>query len=238
MRKSKVKYASAISVVIMFTPIIAMTMLLVSGCEKKDSNVAKVGVNLSLTGSLAYWGTQLKQGMEIAVAESNENKQAEKLQVIFEDNQGQAKNAISIFQKFASVEKVSAIVTAHTYIAQPQRPLAQQYQIPLLATIVSAVGFGKENSWSFLDSPTHDQITPPVADYVARDLQAKTAVILVVNDDYGTDGASFFKQEFERDGGKVTGQETFGNTDKEMRSQLTAIQTVANPTGTVLGDPS
>lgn len=214
--------------VAIMTIVIALSVaLLFAGCEKfggdKD-NAVKVGVNLSLTGSSPYWSTQVKRGLEVAADEEmKKNNPNGKLQVIYEDNQGQAKNAISIFQKLATVDKVATIVTAHTYIAQPQRPLAGQYQIPLMATIVSAVDFAKENAWTFYDSPTHDEITPPVAEYAVKSLNTKKAATIVVNDDYGKDGANLFKEYFEKAGGTITGQETFGNTDKDVRAQLTKL---------------
>jgi branched-chain amino acid transport system substrate-binding protein len=217
------KYSDNKALVVIFLAVMAVsTILMVNGCKKGDEGV-KVGVNLSLTGSSPYWSTQIKRGLEVAAAEATASNPTEKLNVLYEDNQGQAKNSIAVAQKFATVDKVAAMVTAHTFIAKPQQPLAVQYKIPLLATVVSAVGFGKENEYSFLDWPSHDELTPPVAAYAARELKAKSAVTLVVNDEYGTDGAAAFKKEFEAAGGKVTAQETFGNTDKDMRAQLTKL---------------
>jgi branched-chain amino acid transport system substrate-binding protein len=216
--RSRGKVPSAIILIVM----LFMNIMVLDGCQKNDKGL-KVGANLSLTGSSPYWSTQIKRGLEVAADESNADNPADKLTVLYEDNQGQAKNAIAIAQKLATMDKVAVMVTAHTPMAQPQQPLVAQYKIPLLATVVSAVGFGKVNDYSFLDWPSHEELTPPVAAYAARDLKAKTAITIVVNDEYGKDGAEVFKKEFEKAGGSVLAEETFGNADKDMRAQLTKL---------------
>jgi branched-chain amino acid transport system substrate-binding protein len=183
----------------------------------------KVGANFAMTGTMPYWSTQIEKGLRVALAEANNMPSRPRVDLVVEDNQGEPKNAIAAFQKLATIDKVSCIVTTHTFIAKPQQPLALKYQIPLLGTVVSAVGFGDENIWSFLDWPSQQDLTPPVAAYCWKRLGAKVAVTLVVNDDYGLDGAKVFIKDFVALGGTVKGQETFGNADKDVRPQLAKL---------------
>jgi len=187
-----------------------------------QDNVVKIGVNLSLTGPMAYWSTQIKNGLDLAVEQISYN--GKKVKLVYEDNGGQAKNGVTAFQKL-NMEKVCAVITAHTSIAQPQQVPAAQLKIPLLGTIIGPTDFGKKNEWSFLDWPAHEDVTPPLVEYVTQNLEAKTAAILVVNDDYGKDGAVLFTELFTKTGGKILIEETVQNDDIDVRVVLTKIIT-------------
>jgi branched-chain amino acid transport system substrate-binding protein len=201
--------------------------LVIAGCSKKPEEAPiKIGADITLTGQTAFWGQQVKKGLDVAVAEANEEQGARPVKVLYQDNQGEAKNGISIFQRFATIDRVSAVVSIFSPVSNPLRPLAVQSKVPLLATVVSAEGFGKENEWSFRDFPSQGQQANAIADYVYRELKLRRAVCLVVNDDYGRDGERVFTAAFEGLGGKVVGSETIKQTDSDARAQATKLMTL------------
>lgn len=183
---------------------------------------AKIGACLSLTGPTPYWSTQIKRGLDLA-ADDARAADASAPTIVYEDNAGDPKQAVTAFQKLVDVDHVAAVVTAHTPIAKAERPLAGQLQVPLLGTVVSAVDFGLENEWSFLDWPSHQMLTPPVAQYSYQTIGARKAATLVVNDAYGTDGAKIFADTFSKLGGQVVASETLDAKDVDLRGQLTKI---------------
>lgn len=202
----------------------AIALATVFGCGKKQEvQPIKLGADITLTGQLAYWGQQVKRGLDVSVKEANQNSTERPIEILYEDNQGEAKNGIAVFQRFATVDKVSAVLSILTPICKPLRPLAAQYKIPLVATVVSAAGFGQENEWSFRDFPPQDQQARAIAVYAFEKLNVRRAVSLVVNDDYGRDGEKMFTAEFEKLGGKVVGNETVAQKDSDARAQATKL---------------
>lgn len=208
---------------------IIATLVGLFACQRlntgKDQAVPKIGASLSLTGSSPYWSQQIKRGLDLALEHANASGSGKVPVIIYEDNQGDPKAAVTAFQKLANVDNVSAVITAHTPIAKAQRPLAAQLKIPLLGTVVSAVDFGLENEWSFLDWPSHELLTPPVGRYSYRILGARKAATFVINDAYGTDGAKLFAEAFTKEGGQMVASETMGAGDTDLRGQLTKIIT-------------
>jgi branched-chain amino acid transport system substrate-binding protein len=195
--------------------------------QKLDTQPAqaapKIGACLSLTGPFSYWSQQIKRGLDLATEHANDLHPGKAPEIIYEDNQGDPKIAVTAFQKLANVDHVLAVITAHTPIAKAQRPLAGQSKIPLLGTVVSAVDFGLENEWCFLDWPSHQILTPSVAEYSFKTLGARKAATLVINDAYGTDGAKLFAETFTNKGGLMVASETIGPNDTDLRGQLTKI---------------
>jgi branched-chain amino acid transport system substrate-binding protein len=192
---------------------------------EQGQNSPKIGACLSLTGPISYWSQQIKRGLDLALEHANASSLSKVPKIIYEDNQGDPKIAVTAFQKLANVDHVSTIITAHTPISKAQRPLAGQSKIPLLGTVVSAVDFGLENEWCFLDWPSQAVLTPPLARHSYQVLRARKAATLVVNDAYGTDGAKIFAEAFTKEGGKVVATETMGPNDTDFRGQLTKIIT-------------
>jgi branched-chain amino acid transport system substrate-binding protein len=198
------------------------------GCGQKPAGtgpVFKIGADFTLTGNTAFWSEKLKNGMDLAVEEVNANASSGKgkVVVIYEDNQGNPGKAVSIWQKLDTVDGVSVVVTCFTPTGQPLRDSAERSKLPLVATVTSAKAFAAINPWTFRDFPPQEQQCPAIARYAFKTLKMKTAGYLVVNDDYGLDGAKIFRQEFESLGGKVLGGDTFEQKDTDMRGQVEKV---------------
>ncbi len=134
-------------------------LLVLSACKNtnnktSDKEVIKIGANFTLTGNVSYWSTELKKGMDLAIEEldSTNNRQ---IQIVYEDNEFKTNKAVSIFKKFATVDKVSAVISCFTPIGQSIRPSAEKYKIPMIATATSAKDFALTNKWTFRDFLTH-----------------------------------------------------------------------------------
>ena len=201
-----------------FAILITAAFLLLRPKSNDEKNI-KIGADITLTGGIAYWGQQIKKGLDIAVLEANKSNSESKIEVIYQDNKGKADQAISIFRQFAEVEKVACVISIFTPVSKPLRPIAEQAQTPLLATVVSAADFGLENEWSFRDFPSQTQQATELAAYLREREKIATAATLVVTDDYGRDGEKIFVDEFKRLGGSVLASEYVDQDDSQVRDQ-------------------
>ena len=213
MKKNKKLWLAVIGVAV------ALGLVVVGAYKEQDRDTkVKIGANLSLTGSMPYWSSQIKKGLDLALKNLSDGK----ISICYEDNRGNVRDAISAFRKLAE-DDVSVIITAHTSIAVPQQILAQQEQTPLLGTVVGNSDFGEKNQWSFLDWPAHEDVVPPLVSYMRNKLKCRKAAILVVNDDYGSTGAKVFSNEFKAQGGQIEARESIGNTEKNLRPVLSKL---------------
>jgi branched-chain amino acid transport system substrate-binding protein len=206
---------------------VALLCLLLVGCGAKppQSAVIKLGADFSLTGKTAFWSQQVRKGLDLGIDEINSQAgpSGAKVEVVYEDNQGSPANAVTAWQKLDQVDNVPVVIAVFTPICEPLRANAAASKLPLLATVTSGRAFAALNEWSFRDFVSQDQQCPALARYVCGKLGIKTAGYLVVNDDYGLDGAKAFSEAFEKLGGKMLKGDVFNQTDTDMRSQITKI---------------
>ena len=177
-----------------------------------------VGANLPLSGPMSYYGQEVQRGLTLAF-----DGEAE-IRPVYEDNHSVARDAVTVFQMFAS-RGTPIVISSNSPLSAPQRALAQESRIVLLALVTGAEDFADGNPWVFRDAITQTAEAPPLADYAWDALGARKMVSLVVNDDYGLGGSRAFKRQFETRGGTVVAEETFETANTDLRAQLTKLKT-------------
>jgi len=211
-----------------FTAIAVIACTAMLGCSKTEQQTTnkapvKIGLDASLSGNLAFWGQSIQQGMQLANEQYNAQHPESAVTVVYEDNQGDPKAALAAMQKLCSVDRVACVVGVMTPFSKPLRPLAAELKTPVLGTVVASLNFGAENSWSFRDYPTPDQLSARAAEYAYQKMGLRRAVCLAVNDEYGKDSETIFAKRFKELGGEVLGSDTVAQTDTDVRPQVTKL---------------
>ena len=189
----------------------------------------KVGMSTPLSGPIAVYGQTTLNGIKLATEELNKKGgiKGKKVELIIEDNKGDAAEAVNAVKKMINVNKIKALlgpVISTNSLAVA--PIMQENKIPML-------------------TPTGTNITiTEVGDYIARtcfidefqgqvmgafaikNLEAKNAVMMTdVNSDYSEGLAEEFKKVFEAGGGKILDTVSYVANDVDFTSQLTKIKT-------------
>lgn len=196
---------------------IGLALLLFSGmCAKHTPDRVTVGVDLPLTGPLAYYGHEVQNALTLVM----KHDPSSGVEFAFEDNQSKGNVSVSVFSRFCMNRSIPMIISCNSPLSIPLRPLAEQNQKVLLALVTGARDFGVMNIWSFRDAINQDQEGGLLADYIINKTSFKNGVTFVVNDDYGLGGASAFKAKFVSLGGIIDLEETFEMNDRDMRPKL------------------
>ena len=203
--------------------IVLLAIFLVRQSSDDVPTAPSIGLNMPLSGGLAFWGTSIQQGMKLAHEIDTRDHPNDLVVLVVEDNAGEVRNALSIMRKLTSVDNVAVVVSSLTPLSKPLRPLALETKTPLLGTVVASLNFGEENSWSFRDYPTPDQLSAYMADFAFNNMNLRRAVSLVVDDEYGRDSQTIFEQQFESLGGSALGGDTMSQQDTDARAQITKL---------------
>lgn len=198
---------------------IILIIVLFNACNQKDDARIPIGVNLPLSGKLAYYGNEVKDALSLLQKQRPDSKGY----FIFEDNQSQANLSVTVFNKMATNKNIPLIISCNSPLSLPLRPLAKKYSKVLLALVTGAKDFGLINEWCYRDAINQTQEGEILADYMAEKTKLKKGASFVVNDDYGLDGISSFKNKFTEKGGEMTFQETFEMDERDMRSKILKI---------------
>lgn len=213
---------------------------LAAGCgggEKKADSI-KVGANLEMTGGSASYGISSKNAIELAFKEINEKGgiNGKQLELVVADNKSEAAEATNAMQKLVSQDNVVAVIgpnlSSSVIAASAINNSAKVLDIAPMATnpyvtVDQASGKTKDFNYRtcFID-PFQGTV---MAKFATAELGVGNAAILIDNSsDYAKGLAQFFKENFVKEGGAVTAEESYLQKDTDFKATLTKIK-ATNP---------
>lgn len=213
---------------------------LAAGCgggEKKAYTI-KVGANLEMTGGSASYGISSKNAIELAFKEINEKGgiNGKQLELVVADNKSEAAEATNAMQKLVSQDNVVAVIgpnlSSSVIAASAINNSAKVLDIAPMATnpyvtVDQASGKTKDFNYRtcFID-PFQGTV---MAKFATAELGVGNAAVLIDNSsDYAKGLAQFFKENFVKEGGAVTAEESYLQKDTDFKATLTKIK-ATNP---------
>ncbi|MFH1371607.1 MAG: ABC transporter substrate-binding protein [Planctomycetota bacterium] len=197
-------------------------------CSKKDpkSEVIKIGAILPLTGESAFWGENIKNGIELAVDEINQKGGilGKKVAILYEDTQGQPAVGTQVVSKLISIHKVQCIIgDVISSVMLAVAPIMERNKCVLLgfgesAEITNAGDYIFRN-WNSVASDA--EIT---GDFAAKHSHA--VVVLSQNDAFGKSAKELFVSELRKKNVKIVMDEVFSKGETDYRAILTKLQTL------------
>jgi len=214
------------SYLIAFLAFIAILALTLSACQKKaeekaevkgkKEEVIKIGAILPLTGNVSLFGGWLKDGIEFAVSQSGLPAE-----VIYEDNMGKASKAVDAFQKLTKVDKVHAIITSQTPVANVLTPLTSSAKVFTVLTFADLPKGDKKYILNY-HFPVEDEAS--ILSKFAYNFIGKKGGILTIGDEFGRLGAEVFIETFRNLKGEIVYNEQFMFSEKDFRSLLLKLK--------------
>ena len=210
---------------------VALSAILLAGCPKKqpppeqptEQKTMSIGVVMPLTGDLATYGQNAKNGIEMAAQEIN-HKGDIKVELFTEDSKGQPQTAVSAMQKLISANKVSAIVGemgSSAFLAMA--PIANRQKVVIVSPAASSPAITNAGEYVFRIWPSDDFEASVIADYTRRKGYKKVAIVFV-NNDYGRAMRETFGRKIKGFGASIVASELFQQNSTDMRAQLTKVK--------------
>ena len=179
-----------------------------------------------LSGPNAAYGTAIKQGLDLALAEVNAQGVlgGRKIALTIEDSAGDKNQAINAARKLIGLDHVVAIIgptLSNEMFAVG--PVAQERHIPIMGTSTTANGITAIGDDVFRTSlPESDVI--PVTLRKAISMGVKTIALMYANDDaFSKSGFDVMKAAAQKAGLQIVDTESFGSKDTDFSAQLTKI---------------
>lgn len=200
--------------------------------EKEASSqgdTIKIGFNLELSGPVAAYGSQEKEGAELAVKEINEQGgiDGKKIEMVIKDNKSDTAEAAAIATSLTTKENVVGIIgPATSGASKAQIPSVTRAEVPAITpsgtddeiTIMN----GTVQKYIFRASFQDSFQGVILANYAMDNLSAKKAIIIGdVSSDYAKGLTKSFKETFT---GDIVSEEKFNQKDKDFKAILTKIK--------------
>ena len=215
------------------------TLIFFIGCSKEDTSVIKIGGIFPLSGDVAVYGVEAKNGIELAILEINAKGgvNGKQLVLISEDDEGSPEKTVNAFKKLTSKDKVKIVIgsltsgctAAITTLAQNQKVLL----IAPAATMESITDAGNYVFRACFIDPFQGTVG---GKFAAESLDSKRAAVLYDTDnDYSVGLYENFKKSFVANGGSMVAEESYTTGDVDFNAQITKIKS-ANPDVVYLPD--
>lgn len=171
--------------------IFVLSILLFSQCVPNEP--VKIGVNISLTGSLGSTGQRIKNALELSVAEINSKGGINNhpVELIFADNQSDAEEAVKLFAKMEKEDAPLFYITIASFISVALAPLAEEKEVVLAGLVVSTERFTRNRKWSFKYYPDVLAEFKPIEKVILRN-NVKSIGVIHSDEEWGEQITNLF----------------------------------------------
>jgi len=210
---------------------ICLVSMILIGCGG-NGNKVHIGAIFPLSGSVAFYGIESRDGALLAVNEINASGGllGKKITLISEDDEGNTGKTIKAFTKLTTKDKVSFLIGSSTSeTTQAISELAQSNKVVLISP--SATNKNVTNAGDYIFRACFiDSFQGIVGAIFAYDiLESRTAVVLYdAGTDYNTGLAESFRDQFIALGGQVVAYETYQTGDVDFNAQVSRVR-ASNP---------
>ncbi len=205
---------------------------MLSACaDKKNSNTlnVKIGLITANTENTAAYSESIIKGLKLANEEINNHGKI-KIDLVIENSEGNPEKALECLNKLINIHKVSAIIgpllsSEMIYIGHT----AEENKMTLLATSNTAIGIPQIGSYIFRNSMGEDQAVPAALKKTIDKYNAKTAMLLVCNNDVFTkSSAEIMKKASKKLNLKIIEIFNFQKSNTDFKAVIEKIK-AANP---------
>jgi branched-chain amino acid transport system substrate-binding protein len=204
---------------------LGLVLALAIGTLAVQAEGIKVGIAQPISGSNGdYFKRQYVNPVIFAIEEFNEKGGVlgKKIEYVVEDNGGNANTAQSAVRKLVDIDGVSMISESISPAVLATLPITDPKKV-----IVMTVSLNPKilaSPWAFLSTPSAPDFGIISAQYAYNTLKARTAGIVLENNDAVRIIGQAFEKEFKQLGGKVLETAYYNTNDQDFRAQLTKIK--------------
>jgi len=202
-------------------------LVVVAGCTA-DENVIKIGCSAPLTGDQAKIGSDLCNGVKLAV--QNANAQGEilpgyTLKAALSDDQHNPTQAVNAASRFASDPSVMGVVGhLNSSATKPASAIYFEARIPQITPASTNPDLSKQGFDTFFRVCATDDVQGPAAARFIRLLGMKSVFIIDDKTTYGKGLADEFEKAARKLGFQILGHQGLTQGDKDFSPLLTSIK--------------
>ena len=180
-----------------FMYIVTTLFILMAGCTRQDENVIRIGAAGPMTGDQSKMGVDLRNSVELAVAEWNEKGGVlgKKIVLLPADDQADPKQAVSIANKLINQKAVALVGHWNSSCSIPASKYYQDANIVMISPATTNPQLTLQGFKNvFRVCGTDDQQGKVAADFILKTIRPKKIAIIHDKTAYGQGLADYFKR--------------------------------------------
>jgi|SRR3989344_432442 len=220
--------------------LVILCLFLIVSCKRNvtDNETIKLGALAPLSGPLAYFGGEMKQGFDLAIEEIN-NKggiNGKQIKLVYEDEKCDPKETITALNKLKNFDEVIGFVGP--FCGSSIQVSAEFSQANNLIGISPDTNFGRLSEKYFSIRGLLELEDKSLAEYAYGKLGLRNINVFYYNNYYGVQYKEGFKKHFEALGGNVALAEGFLPSElNDFKTQMLKLTQNADGLFIVFGAP-
>ena len=206
---------------------LALSTTGVTGCDKKSDDIP-IGAYLSLSGSDSTFGTDTRDGIELALTETNAagGVRGKKVKVTYEDDKSTPQEASNKVRQLIDRDGVLAVLgEVASSRSMAGGLIANSKKVPMVTPSSTAVEVTQGREYVFRVCFTDDQQGNAAARFVWDTLKKKNvAVFYAAQDNYSSGLAKAFKESFQKLGGTIAIDTGYQKGETNFTTYLSKIK--------------
>lgn len=182
----------------------------------------KIGVTIPLSGKYAYIGDEIRDGMILAAEEINKQKKDYQIDLIIEDNKGEAKDAVNSVNKFINIDQAEIVISTFTHVTSAIKDLTANNN-KILFYMATVSDFAKANKLTFRDYFDAADCGQAIAQVVADKGYKKVAFLSEISEN-GNQFKKGFKQEAEKLGIEIITEQEIPSDQTDLKTNLLKLK--------------
>ena len=213
------------STLVVFCVCLTLTL---GGCKPTPSNVIKMGVAAPLSGDQAQIGTDMANGVDLAIAEANAKQLLPgfSFESVRLDDQHNPAQAVNVAKKLVSDAQVLAVIGHfNSSCTGPASAIYNEAGLVQITPASTNPDLSKQGYKTFFRVAATDDVQGPKgAQYAAKTLKIKSIFVIDDKTTYGKGLADEFEKAARKLGIKILGHEGITQGEKDFTALLTKVK--------------
>lgn len=209
---------------------LALAGLAFEGCKAKSDDIA-IGAYLSLSGSDSTFGSDTRDGIELAVLQTNAagGVKGKKVRLLYEDDKSTPQEASNKVRQLIDRDGVVAVLgEVASSRSMAGGLICNTKKVPMVTPSSTAVEVTKDREYVFRTCFTDAQQGDVAARFVHDTLKKNNiALFFVAQDNYSSGLAQSFKESFVKLGGKIVIEKGYQAKETNFTTYLTELKSAS-----------
>ncbi|MFI5337454.1 MAG: ABC transporter substrate-binding protein [Opitutales bacterium] len=206
----------------------AAALVLLAATALASAEPIRIGEYGAFSGKEAAFGLASRKGVTLALEEANAAGGAlgRPLELLTEDNQSKAGESATIAKKFASRDRVVAVLGGNPSMNSLEAaPVLQHARVPMIAVSSTNARVTEVGDYIFRVCFIDSFQGAVLAKFARETLHVtRVAMLTPVDNAYSVGIGRVFREKFTAAGGVIVADQKHSEGDKDFRAQLTAIR--------------
>ncbi|MDP9131558.1 MAG: penicillin-binding protein activator, partial [Nitrospirota bacterium] len=192
---------------------------------KFKSHPYSIAAIFPMSGKLAPFGTEVLNGIQLALERSKERADAPSVGLIVKDTESERAAFLDELSMVLTDDRPLAVIGPLLSKNLPvMAELAERTRIPLITPSATVTNPRRLGNYVFSTALTYDHQARRVADYAIRDQHYKRLAILYPDTAYGRELARLFSQDIRQQDGEIIASETYKEGDTDFRAVIARLK--------------